>query len=190
MGLMEGLVAKGDTTGEDKAATRKEATSLNLRRLKRLSGGDIPESLKKTLQNITGKHTWYIIIESWCGDGAQILPVLNRIVRSSEGKIELKIVLRDENPELMDNFLTNGSRSIPKMIWVENEENLILETWGPRTEKISQLVTQYKIENPGADHDELVYNLQLWYTKDRGESIFTEMENLFERIGNNLKVIS
>ena len=50
-----------------------------------------------------------------CGDAAHVLPVLNKFAEN-DTTITLSILLRDDNEELMDRFLTNGTRSIPKLI--------------------------------------------------------------------------
>ena len=68
-----------------------------------------------------------VISEGWCGDAAQILPVINKMALVSN-KIEFRIVLRDENPALMDAFLTNGGKAIPKVIMIDNESGEVINT--------------------------------------------------------------
>ena len=70
------------------------------------------------MSQLKDNFTLLVLAEGWCGDAAQILPVINKIAEYSS-LIDLKVVCRDENPELMDQFLTNGSKSIPKVIIID-----------------------------------------------------------------------
>jgi hypothetical protein len=66
-----------------------------------------------------------VLSEDWCGDCTDNLPILNRIAAES-GKLEVRIVSRDENPDLMDSHLNRGEfRSIPVMIFLDGEMNEI-----------------------------------------------------------------
>ena len=55
--------------------------------------------------------------------------------------LELRIVLRDEHPEVMDRYLTNGSRSIPIVIALD-EEFRELGHWGPRPRELQAWVME------------------------------------------------
>ncbi|MCB0464279.1 MAG: thioredoxin family protein, partial [Aequorivita sp.] len=124
---------------------------------------------------ISEKQTWLVISEPWCGDAAQTLPYLNKIAQLSEN-IDLKIVLRDEKPELMDAFLTNGSRSIPVVIMLDENFNVI-QTWGPRSKAATKLVSDYKIHFGKIDNT-FKEMLQIWYNNDKGVSIVTDISTL------------
>jgi hypothetical protein len=80
----------------------------------------------------------------------------------------MKFVLRDENLELMDLFLTNGGRSIPKLIALDKNNN-VLKTWGPRPSFANKMVTEYKAKNGNLDA-QFKQDLQVWYNKDKGKS--------------------
>ncbi len=172
MDLMEDLVRAQSTTGEiDK--DRVDFTALNYKRSLRLNKTiQLSEADIAIFEGLKTKQIWLLITESWCGDAAQTLPVLNKLAEASEN-IELRVILRDEHPELMDNFLTNGTRSIPKLI-ILNPELEVVTTWGPRTAAATKLVTDYK-EQFGKIDPEFKTRLQIWYNKDKGVSIINEL---------------
>src|SRR5690606_32700017 len=101
-------------------------TKLNDRRMKRWDKTiKVSDSLQKMIAEFNHPVTWLVITESWCGDAAHVLPALHKIVELNEN-LNMKIVLRDDNPELMDAFLTEGSRSIPKVIMVDEKTGDVL----------------------------------------------------------------
>ncbi len=172
MELLEKLVKKDDTTGET-TSERINFTKLNFNRIKRINKTlEFSYEEKEFFKNISTPQKWLVILESWCADGAQTIPVLNKITETSD-KIDLRIVLRDENPELMDEFLTNGSRSIPKLI-ILNENREVIAHWGPRSAEATKMVEAYKQEFGKID-TAFKIQLQIWYNKDRGKSIIKEL---------------
>ncbi len=112
-----------------------------------------------------------MITDPWCGDAAQSLPYFARIVKSSPN-IELKIVLHDENPGLMDAFLNNESRTIPKLIVVD--KTFQVNHWGPQSKAVAIVVNDY-IQKHSAVYDQLKTDLQIWYNNYKGKSILQEM---------------
>lgn len=170
--LFKQLVEEGRTTGEQ-TPEKLNYTKLNFSRTKRLDKtAVISEEALEVFKNISAKQTWLIITEPWCGDAAQTLPYLNKIAQLSVN-IDLKIVLRDENPELMDQFLTNGSQSIPIVIKVDENFDVI-ETFGPRSKAATKLVTDYKTQHGKID-DAFKEILQVWYNNDKGVSIVNDV---------------
>ncbi len=167
------LVIAGKTSGINQTEALSEFTALNARRMSRLNKTLIlhPE-LINVLQNITQPQQWVVITEAWCGDSAQSLPVIARIAAVSE-KINLKIVMREENPELMDKYLTNGSRSIPKLVSydLEGEE---LFTWGPRPAAAQEIFMAWKKEPAGRDWEAFEKELHTWYARDKSLSLQKE----------------
>jgi hypothetical protein len=97
------------------------------------------------------------------------------------GKIEFKIVLRDENDELMKLFLTNKKKSIPVMVVVDKETGSVLGKWGPRPKGATDLITDYKKEF-GVIDETAKTNLQLWYLHDKGISTQEEIINLMQNL--------
>ena len=144
MELNEELVENKDSTGEI-TEDRINFTALNFKRILRLNKTiRLKPEQEGHFKNIKNNQTWLVLLESWCADGAQTIPVLNKIAEVSEN-IHLRIVLRDENPKLMDQFLTNGTRSIPRLVILDKEME-VMTTWGPRTVAATQMVNDYKME--------------------------------------------
>lgn len=179
--LFKQLVEEGRTTGEQ-TQEKIEFTKLNFSRTKRLDKtAKVFGEIEDVIKSVEEKQTWLIISEPWCGDAAQTLPYLKKISQLSE-HIDLKIVLRDENPELMDLFLTNGSRSIPILIILDKNLN-VLHNWGPRSTNATKLVTDYKTEHGKID-DILKEKLQVWYNRDQGKSLVKDILKLEALIQN------
>lgn len=175
--LFKQLAEQGRTTGES-TQEKIDYTKLNFSRTKRLDKTTtISAEATEAFKNISEKQTWLVISEPWCGDAAQTLPILNNIVQLSEN-INLKIVLRDDNPELMDQFLTNGSQSIPIVIILDEDMNVI-QTFGPRSKAATKLVTDYKTEH-GVIDDAFKEMLQVWYNNDKGVSIVNDIMETIE----------
>ncbi len=170
--LIKESVAQQKTTGIEQSEERIEFTKLNASRMRRLD-----KTTKLSIETIETfndipKQTWIVISESWCGDAAQTLPILNRIAEISSS-IQLKIVLRDENLDLMNAFLTNGAQAVPKLIIIDEKYN-VMNTWGARSKAASQLVLDYKKEFGKIDA-EFKKNLQIWYNNDKGQSIINDL---------------
>lgn len=164
------MAEEGRTSGEQ-TKEHISATQINAQRMKRIDKQCIVQSdLLDLLKASTKKMKWIVISEAWCGDSAQCIPVLAKIADASL-YIELNLIFRDENPECMDAFLTNGSRSIPKLICLNETGEEIIGTWGPRPEEIRLMVENYKKNNPDVSHDEFVKNLHLWYARDKTNAI-------------------
>jgi len=173
------LLEEGKNTGAVQSESLLAYTKLNNQRMKRLDKKlTLTEATKNKAQNINRELTWLVLTEGWCGDAAQSLPVINKLAEASE-HIDLKIVLRDENEELMDQFLTNGSRSIPKLVVLDKEKNEVLSSWGPRSYSPAKMIKDYK-EEKGQLDAEIKKELQLWYNKNKGLEIENELLNLID----------
>jgi hypothetical protein len=166
--LVSDLLAEGKSTGPNQSEDLTNYSMLNDRRMKRLDKTiKISEETRQKVQALKETQTWLVLTEGWCGDAAQNLPVLNKIAELNNN-IDMKFVLRDENLELMDLFLTNGGRSIPKLIALDKNNN-VLKTWGPRPSFANKMVTEYKAKNGNLDA-QFKQDLQVWYNKDKGKS--------------------
>lgn len=173
LSLAENKQCTGELTPE-----HIEATVINAQRMKRIDKQcELHNELKKTIQSITKKYTWILLVESWCGDGAQCVPVIAKMAELNPN-IQLKLILRDENLPTMDAFLSNGSRSIPKLIFLHNDQ--VIGTWGSRPKAIQKMVTDYKQANPNVTHEEFVTNLHLWYARDKTQSIQNEFTEILK----------
>ena len=175
--LSEELFAKGRTTSEaDDLNTPKhlEYTKLNFQRMSRIyKTTQLREDLQELAINIPQHWIWLVLSESWCGDAAQNIPVWERLAELSP-KIELKILLRDQHPEVMNAYLTNGTaRAIPKLICLEAATLDEIGHWGPRPKAAQDYVMAQKAE--GIDHDTMIANVHAWYAKDKSQSLQSEM---------------
>ena len=175
--LVTRLVEEKSTTGNDKTEDLVNYTMLNDRRMKRWDKTvKVSDEVKAKIEKFNRKTTWILITESWCGDAAHIVPVINKVAELNEN-IELKIVLRDENEALMNQFLTNGGKAIPKLIMIDNETNDVLNTFGPRPLIATNMVNTYKAKH-GMLTAEFKEDLQRWYNKDKGQSTIQDVVNL------------
>lgn len=167
-------VRSNTTTGPNQTDALINYTKLNHARMKRLDKTTkISETHQAFFSNYQRKVTWLVLTESWCGDAAQSLPVLNKIALLMPHLI-LKVVLRDQHIDLMQHFLTNGAMAIPKLIAVDEVSGDIIGTWGPRPSEATKMVTDYKAAN-GSLSPEFKKDLQVWYTKDKGQSIIEDI---------------
>ncbi len=173
------LLEEGKSTGPNQSEDLLHYSTLNDARMNRLDKKiKLTHSAKEALKSTKEKQTWLLITEGWCGDAAQIAPVINKMSIESD-KVDLKVVLRDENENLMNQFLTNGSKSIPKLV-VLNEENEVISSWGPRPSIATKMVTDYKEKHGGLDAD-FKRDLQVWYNKNKGENIQEDVVAFLEK---------
>ncbi|MEM6892610.1 MAG: thioredoxin family protein [Bacteroidota bacterium] len=173
--LVHDLALNGGTTGPEQTESLIQYTFLNDKRMSRWDKTlKFDEKALLDVQNYGVETTFLVLTESWCGDASPSLPVLNKMAEISQN-ISLKIVLRDENPELMDLFLTNDSRSIPKLIVLQNDT--VIGDWGPRSTKATAMVNAFKEEH-GKLTPEFKQDLQVWYNKDKGQDIFSDILGL------------
>lgn len=174
--LVKHLLAAGKSTGPNQSEDLTNYSLLNDRRMKRLDKAvKLAETTQLEIAKVTQPQTWLVLTEGWCGDAAQNLPVIDKMA-SLNSNIELKLVLRDENLALMDLFLTNAGRSIPKLIILDKNLN-VKNTWGPRPKVATKMVADYKAKHGALDAD-FKQDLQVWYNKDKGKSTqndFVEM---------------
>ena len=166
--LVHDLIQEGKSTGVNQSDDLLNYSTLNDKRMKRLDKTiKISEEAKTQVKALEEQRTWLVLTEGWCGDAAQNLPVINKLAEENE-RIDLKLVLRDEHPALMDAFLTNGARAIPKLIALDADKNVI-GTWGPRPSEATAMVLDYKEKNGKLDA-EFKKDLQIWYNKNKGRN--------------------
>lgn len=157
-----------------------EYRKLNFQRSSRVEKTFNPSGeTKKVFSSVLDDQSWFVITESWCGDSAQSLPVIASLAGLSD-KIKFNIVLRDLNQEFMDLYLTNGTKSIPKLV-VFDKDGRELFNWGPRPEKIQRLFNSLKEQ--GIDKTDIIVKIHLLYAKDRGKEVEKEITNLIQKAG-------
>lgn len=149
---------------------------LNLQRMKRISKTiQLNDQVKEALNNLQQNKKWLVITENWCGDSAQITPVMQAIAENSNGKIEIRFIYRDQNPELIEAHLTNGGKAIPKLLQL-NEQYEITAQWGPRPAEAIALVKELK-SNPETSSN-YAEHLHKWYTTNKQTAIQKELSEL------------
>ena len=134
-------------------------------------------SLVNYIRAIDQPQTWIVITEPWCGDAAPMLPFIARLAEANP-LITLDIQLRDQPPFLIEQYLTNGGRSIPKLI-VRHSDGKDLFTWGPRPASAYQLVQELNASN--TEKSDIVLALQNWYNDDKGNEMQQEWLALFQK---------
>ena len=175
--LVSKLVEGNSTTGIEKTEDLANYTMLNDRRMKRWDKTlKVSDEVKTKIENFKKKVTWLVITESWCGDAAHIMPVINKVAELNEN-IDFQVVMRDENDALINQFLTNGGKAIPKLILIDNETNAVVDTFGPRPTVATNMVNAYKAEH-GMLTPEFKEDLQRWYNKDKGQSTIEDLVKL------------
>ncbi|MXN92093.1 thioredoxin family protein [Flavobacterium sp. Sd200] len=168
------LLLQGLSTGNTQSEDLTHYTTLNEVRMNRLDKTiKIPAEIQQKLESLDKDHVLLVLSEGWCGDAAQILPVINKMAQVTD-KLDLQIVLRDDHAELMDLYLTNGARSIPKLVLLDKETLQPQASWGPRPEGGANLIKEFK-EKHGAITAEAKTELQKWYLQDKGLSTMQEI---------------
>ncbi len=172
--LIDGLLEQGLTTGPKQNETMLNYGRLNQKRMKKWEKiAKITPELQERLLDIKKPVTWLVLTEGWCGDAAQNLPLINKMAEINP-LINLKLILRDENLQVMDEFLTDGGRSIPKLIVLDPETLTVLGTWGPRPAPMQKLVMDNKVSKEKS-YSELNEEMHLWYARDRGITLQNEI---------------
>ncbi len=180
--LSEKLLAEGKTTGDNHSESMVNYTKLNVQRMHRLSKKtEILPEIKTAIENIDQAQTWLVLTEAWCGDAAQIIPVLDKM-QALNPLVQLKLILRDEHLEVMDQFLTNGGRSIPKIAVLATDTLEVKSSWGPRPNEVQHFVMETKEKVMATDDEaekkeifkKAKTEVQKWYNKDKTHSIQKE----------------
>lgn len=172
------LVAEERTSGPNQSELFVNFTKLNLRRMDRIlkTLSIHHEQLIARVESISAQKRWIVLSEPWCGDAAQNLPLIHMLAERNPN-IDLKIILRDAHLDIMDEFLTNGGRGIPKLIAL-NEKSEVDFTWGPRPAQAQQMVEDYKaMPEPKPDYLKFAEKVQKWYAVDKGMMFQEELAN-------------
>lgn len=169
--LLEQLHAAGKVTGDVQDEHLLEYSKLNDVRMNRIDKhGALSSQLVQQLGTIQKPCTWLVITEGWCGDSAQILPFINKMAQA-QPLIHLSIALRDDNPQWMDRFLTNGNKSIPIVVVFDAAGNYLAH-WGPRPKAVIEAMAEWKKES--LPMEKIKEQLHLWYAKDKGVALCNE----------------
>jgi hypothetical protein len=159
-------------------------TRLNYQRSQRIKKTyKVGEDLKKLVEEIDTPQIWMVITEDWCGDSAQNLPYIAKIAELND-LIDLRILQRDKNLDIMDQYLTNGkSRSIPKLVAFDTDGNELF-TWGPRPQALQDEIEKWKQESE--KKSDWIEKVHQWYAKNKGRELEAEFKELLENVFSNV----
>ena len=175
--MVNSMAEEGKTTGEQEQG-HIDATKMNAHRMKRVEKTTVlDEEMSAKLRNYGPGLKFLIIAESWCGDAGQNVPSMVKMV-SACNCVDIRIIMRDEHLDIMDQFLTNGGRAIPIMLLLDEDYN-VLGKWGPRPKVIQEQVMRNK-ETQEFNKEEMNVEVQRWYTKDKGVSLQAEIIDMLE----------
>jgi len=170
------LVAINLTTGIKQTPALLEFTKLNIHRMNRLDKTiSISNAMSSQLKQIQQPQIWLLVAEAWCGDCAQILPIIAKIAEQGGDKITLKIIGKDTDAELMNAYLTNGGMSVPKLIILDKKNLAELTTWGPRPMPAQEIMLHWKANKDTISIDTFEKELHLWYARNKGIAIMEEL---------------
>lgn len=115
-----------------------------------------------------------VITEPWCSDSTAVLPVIEKLFRKNN--VEIRILLRDQNPELMDQFLTNGGRSIPVFLFLDGQGQFVMR-FGPRPAAAQAIFENHRedIKAGRIERSEVSRKIRNFYARDRGQAIISEV---------------
>jgi hypothetical protein len=177
-GLIRNLLDQGKTTGPDQREELIHYTELNWQRMMRVEKTtSLTESVQQRFSRDLDPVVWLVLTEAWCGDAATNVPVL-AAVADAHPNIRLALLLRDEHPAIMDQFLTNGGKAIPKLIALDSASGDVRYTWGPRPEPAQAMVRAWKANPNGESYHDFAGRIQLWYAKDRSRTLQEELLQL------------
>lgn len=172
--LIENLLKRNKTSGENHSEKMLHYTKMNVHRMRRLDKQiELRDELIEKLQNVSRPMIWLTLTEGWCGDAAQIVPLIQKMADQTK-MIQSRYILRDEKLEIMNQFLTEGrSRSIPKLICLDSQTLNVLGEWGPRPTEAQQLFKNLRAgdEYSSRERAEILHK---WYAEDKTSSVQNE----------------
>jgi hypothetical protein len=170
---------KGLTYGEYVSLLRENIT-LHQQHYKKF---EIPEKEAKEIKQIKPLKI-LVLTEPWCGDSLAIFPVVRKIAEFN-GTWTIKVLLRDQNLELMDQFLTHGGRAVPIFLFLSDGDDdycSLVFHWGPRPRAAQEIFEKHRqqIKNGKIEKVEVIKKIRNFYAKDRGKAILTELLSTFK----------
>ena len=175
--MVEELLQVGKVTGLQQSESLIEYSKLNMHRMHRWEKTFIPApALARKIAAIEKRMHWIIITEGWCGDAAQQLPIIEKLADLNP-LITTYYVLRDDNPEFMDMYLSDGARAIP--VWICTDEHWNFRwKWGARPRLAQELLN--KLKESSATVEEQKHQLHAWYSKNKHEAFQLEVAQILD----------
>lgn len=175
---IDALLAQNKTTGLDHSESYIDYTKMNVQRMNRWDKtAKISPELEQIVTSISSPQIWLVITEAWCGDAAQTIPFIAKLAELNS-LVELRLVLRDEHPALMDAYLTEGARSIPVLICLSHDLKKELFVWGPKPNFLKNRFKAYKLDPQNTTAQEFADGTHLWYAKDKNKALAEELSLL------------
>ncbi|TYZ11425.1 thioredoxin family protein [Hymenobacter lutimineralis] len=179
--LINELLAQGLTTGPNQSEALTHYARLNVQRMERIDKTvQVLPELLVAAQELPRPYVWLVLTEGWCGDAAQIVPTLEAVAQASQGQLTTRYLLRDENLDLMDRYLTNGGRAIPKLIMLDAITLEEVAHWGPRPAPAQALFLDLK--GQGLSHEAYAEQVHAWYAKDKTRTTQAELLALIRQL--------
>lgn len=155
-----------------------EYYELGLHRMERtLKTFKVDEEALADLKSMNFSGKILIISEPWCGDASATVPAVSTFFEAAG--IETRVFLRDSDTSLIDQFLTNGTQSIPKVLILDQDFS-VTENWGPRPKYGNDLLVKFKENETIYPREEFYNDLQVYYAKNRGKDAVLEILNLIK----------
>jgi hypothetical protein len=178
--MLESYANEGRSSGPNQSEAYVHYSKLNAQRSRRLmKTAQLTIQITQLLDKIKSPQNWFVLTESWCGDAANSLPFFFKMAEYNP-LISIHVLLRDEHPALMDQFLTNGGRSIPKVIATDDQLRYLAD-WGPRPATAQKIYLDWKNSEDKVPYDQVQITLQKWYHEDKGETLQKEWKALLAR---------
>jgi hypothetical protein len=178
--LIVSLLEKGRSTNDDNSEEMLNYTKLNIQRMSRIEKTAVlNDTLVEKIKNLKKHYHLLVITEGWCGDAAQIVPLFRQMTAILPEKFDLRFVLRDKNLPLMDAHLTNGARSIPVLLVLDDAGGLVAK-WGPRPAAAQEVLNQWKATT--SDRHVQSEKLHLWYSQDKTRATQEELITLVDKL--------
>ncbi len=182
--MIDELLEQNKTTGDNHSEEMVHYTKMNVQRMNRLDKRvELADSLVEELNELDQDWIWLVLTEAWCGDAAQNIPPIVKIADESDS-IDIKFILRDEHLDIMDEYLTNGGRSIPKLICLDAETFEEIGTWGPRPEVAQEKAMEWKNQE-SISKEKWAKKLHKWYAKNKTQELQSEFAELISEWQKN-----
>jgi hypothetical protein len=138
------------------------------------SKAEVPAQLKNMISKLNAMRV-LVITETWCGDSLALVPLIRKLIEINQNW-EIKVILRDENPDLIDRFLTNGARAIPIFLFLDANGELMFR-WGPRPQAAQDIFEQHRdqINRGELEKKDVIKKIRTFYAKDRGTAAYDEL---------------
>ena len=136
----------------------------------------IPIEISARVEALGGHWHLLVLSEDWCGDSVNIVPIIAKLTEAVSN-MDMRILARDENLDIMDTHLTGKSRSIPIVILL-NQKYQECGLWGPRPSPLQKWVMEKGMLLP---KDERYREVRTFYARDHGLTTMHEIVEMLER---------